>query len=425
MQTNCHEHMNYRRYLLLLFVCTLGLLILAVATNYIVDPYNIFGTPRIDGLNAVKPYAGDRGRIAKIYQVMDVKPKALIVGNSRPEIGLDPKHACWPRTAQPVYNIALPGLSVLDQIRYAEHGIAAGDVKIVLIGLDFLDYLNRPNPNVDTHLWPPFAATGRSLVDVTGAPDPGFFRHRLTEMYNALVSLETLTSSVTTVMQQRERYVETRTTPGFNPAEGIYQPIVQHEGVGVLFAQKNQDLARRMTSGPWSLYQGNDLWSRDFEALQRFVTRATGNGIEVIPFINPYHGEYMVLLDLAGLWGQFEDWKRQVVEIMAAAESMVLVWDFGDFGPYATEAVGDLAQTGQSLDWFWEPSHYKRELGDKMLARIFADHCPETVSEDRFGTLLRPTHLAVELTALAAQRDRYMVQNPQIVERLKEIIDRR
>ena len=90
MTKNSFEQTWFWWYLLILFCATLGILSLVSAVNFIVDPYNIFGTTRIPGLNAVKPFAGNRGRTAKIHQVIQVKPKALIVGNSRPELGLDP-----------------------------------------------------------------------------------------------------------------------------------------------------------------------------------------------------------------------------------------------------------------------------------------------------------------------------------------------
>jgi hypothetical protein len=136
----------YKSYLRRVLAWAALLVVIAMACNILVDPYAVFGAPRVTGFNALKPFAGDRGRIGKLHEVLRVAPGGLIVGNSRPEMGLSPQHPCWPAEARPVYNMALPGLSVHSQIRYAQHAQAAGPVRALVMGVDFSDFLHASVP---------------------------------------------------------------------------------------------------------------------------------------------------------------------------------------------------------------------------------------------------------------------------------------
>jgi len=40
-----------------------------------------------------------------------------------------------------------------------------------------------------------------------------------------------------------------------------------------------------------------------------------------------------------------------------------------------------------NLRWFWEPAHYKAEMGDIMLAEMLASNCVDTTS-GKFGIRL-------------------------------------
>ena len=79
-----------RRYLELLAGAFATGLMLAACLAVAMDPYVIFGTPRVDGLNRLKPAAATRVRVAKPFALERGNWRTLIVGNSRPELGIDP-----------------------------------------------------------------------------------------------------------------------------------------------------------------------------------------------------------------------------------------------------------------------------------------------------------------------------------------------
>ena len=75
--------------------------------NIVIDPYDVFGAPRIPGLNAFKSAAKDHSILTKEYQVGRVRPRVALIGASTVDIGLDPEGAYWPAEDQPVFNFGV------------------------------------------------------------------------------------------------------------------------------------------------------------------------------------------------------------------------------------------------------------------------------------------------------------------------------
>jgi len=420
----------YRRYLFGFAACTAALVTAAVTFNVVVDPYDVFGTPRIEGFNHAKPNALDRARVGKLYQVQRIRPKGLIVGNSRPQMGLATDHACWPPSARPVYNMALPGLSVYKQVRYAQHAMAGGHHDLTVVGVDFLDFLWRERPPADPYRWPPTSANATDepfAADPEGNPTGRFFWTRLSDYVASTLSIDALMDSITTIARQHRGNATTLDPDGFHPADRLYHPIVRVDGVKVLFQQKNQQVAERLAGEQWHLFSPGRRTSPDFEAIRRLIEQSNANEAKTILFINPYHAEYLLQLDAAGLWEMFEVWKERLSELSHKED--VAIWDFSGFHHYATEPLSSVADRGESLEWFWEPAHYRRELGDIMLENMLRVHCPgEHRSAPEFGTRLDEIHVDGEIeTYLGGQRDardRFKARHPDVWTRIQKLHDR-
>jgi hypothetical protein len=411
--------MMFKRYIITgMSLCALALL-MAGAVNWLVDPYGIFGTPPVMGLNTIKPFAGERGRTAKPYQALRMRPRGLIVGNSRPEMGLDPVEGCWPASAHPVYNTALPGLSVYAQVRYAQHAIAVGQVTSMVMAVDFLDFLVAPNTGGDPRQWPVAAKEPRILLaDANGDPLGGFAVQQVADYATAAFSLDALIHSGATVWRQGGRWESTRNAAGFNSADGFYTQIIRNEGTGILFAQKNREVVKRLSARRWVLDQGGARWSTAFESISRLLRQAGRKNIRVKLFINPYHAEYLTSIAVAGLWPLFEEWKRRLA-IIASEAGDVPFWDFSAFDRHSTEPVAGLSPTGEALTWFWEPAHYRKELGDIMLANLWRPECANSTTVEPFGTRLTGDNISRHLAVQRRAKDAYVKANPDIVRRLQ------
>lgn len=88
------ENPDYSYYLRTLLVSVVVAFTAVAGLNLFVDPWGLFGAPRVPGVTARKPEAGDYVRLSKPYQVMRAAPDFLILGNSRAELGLNPKALC-------------------------------------------------------------------------------------------------------------------------------------------------------------------------------------------------------------------------------------------------------------------------------------------------------------------------------------------
>ena len=414
--------MAFRKYSILLFTCGALVTLIGAAFNYLVDPYWMYGAKTYVGLNKFKPYAGDRGRISKLFQVERIKPLGLVVGNSRPEMGLNPEHSCWPRKSRPVYNISLPGLHAYQQIRYAQHAMATADITTMLIGVDFLDFLNRPGLENDPYQWPPEGRESTAfLTDANGVSSSNFQFSKTKNYLQSAFSLEALAHSAISMARQVGD-VSGITSKGFNAAEKKYMSIVKSEGTSVLFQQKNKQVIRQMVAGAWTINTGPQPWSVQFESIRRILQQSKMKGVATQLFINPYHAEYLTAIQLSGLWGLFEKWKYRLAKL-AQSESTPL-WDFSGYNAYSTENIDDISKKGVSLNWFWEPAHYRQELGDIMLSNMLRKHCPQTDTVTQFGVKLDLSNIEQHLTSLRLAKETYLTTHELVINRLTKFIRR-
>lgn len=337
----------------------------------LVDPYGLIGTPRWTGLNAKKPTAANRSSVIKPYQVARARADVLILGNSRPEMGLAPDHRCLAPIGRG-FSLTLPGADVYQFVRSAQHALASHRPKLLLVGVDFVDFLVQEGRRGDPGKWPPYTAAfeERLAVDAYGRHKPSWVA-KVTDYRNALFSLTGFVDAVYTLLAQRDPHAMQRRADGFNPAKD-YLAIIRAEGQKVLFAQKLDELHARLRTPEWSLDHSGYSGSTEFTALERLLDTVADSDIETIVFINPYHARYLDALQSHGLTELFADWKARVASMVAAREG-VAMWDFASLNTFTTEAAPAKNDRETVLQWFWEPAHYRRSLGDLMLAQMLAD----------------------------------------------------
>lgn len=395
-----------------LVVCLLG-----AGFNYLVDPYSLFGTRRIPGFNEFKPAASEKIRVIKPYMASRARPMVVIGGNSRPEMGLNPQSGCWEGADQPVFNTGIPGADVFMQTRYVQHAVESGKAQRVLIGVDFLDFLvdsSKPTGEID---WKRLGKSfeGRLNSGLKDGPGANMDFQKSEDIFSGLFSLVALGDSVMTVASQRDKDSATRREDGFNPGFD-YRPIIRNEGQSVLFRQKNQEVRKRLQQKNLGVLDSHGQRTMPLEALRRFLEWAHARGIDVVLFINPYHSDYLIQIEMAGKWSLFEGWKRQLS--ITAEEYSVPLWDFNAFDRYSTESPPASTDKHSILQWFWEPAHYRHELGDLMLSSMLDRQCGQGRLPDKFGAKVTETSLPSHLAKLRSDMLRFIDEKPQVVKRL-------
>jgi hypothetical protein len=164
------------------------------------------------------------------------------------------------------------------------------------------------------------------------------------------------------------------------------------------------------------LFQGESRWSPDFESVRRLLQFARNHNVTVVLFINPYHSDYLLTLDLAGRWPQFESWKRQLTGL--ANEFGIELWDFSGINALSTEQAPVPGDKQTTLEWFWEPAHYRMEYGDLMLGRMLQRTCGEG-DVSPVGSLITTGNIDAHISRLRTDMLHYKEQYVQVVERLR------
>ena len=408
----------HRRFIQVFTATFLAACFLGAGLNYLVDPYSLFGTRRIPGFNERKPTASERVRVTKPYMASRAKPRVVIGGNSRPEIGLNPQSVCWKDTDQPVFNTAIPGADVFMQVRYVQHAVESGKARRILFGVDFLDYLvdsKKATGEVDwDRLGRSFDGRLRAGSGIFGMP---LSYQQAEDFLSGLFSMVAFGDSIMTVASQRDPLSATRREDGFNPALD-YLPIIRNEGQAVLFLQKNAEVRKRLQHDDLGVLDVDSGQSMPLLALRHLLQWAKSRDVEVVLFINPYHSDYLLQIEASGKWKVFEEWKRQLTA--AADEYGVPLWDFNAFDPTSTESPPPRDDRQSMLEWYWEPAHYRHELGDLMLAAMLGRSCEMNPNLPHFGVRITPASLQSHLDSLRSDMKQFIDQNPEVLRRLFE-----
>ncbi|MCW6037050.1 hypothetical protein K4A83_12340 [Spirulina subsalsa FACHB-351] len=376
----------YRFYILRVFVLTLLSLSLIAGVNAGIDPYEALGTIQIRGVNNVKSEKNLQVRLFKTLAINRLQVQSVFLGSSRTEFGLDSHHPAL-KNQQPGYNLAISGGNMYEVRRYFDHVMATQpDVKKIVLGIDFFMF------NQFQQVTPDF---NENRLEVR--------RIIFKDFFDILFSKSSLIASVRTVRSSRREpdsigsfYPDGRINPDFYIAKAY-----QNQPTKARFSQVLQDFMTRD-----DLY-GNYQLSRDYlEDLKAVITTSQAREIQLTIFISPSHAMQWEAIRVSGLWSQFEQWKREIVQFAP-------IWDFSGYNSITTEPLTD------SMVYYIESSHYRKEVGDLILNRILNYNLDvvylEGVPPD-FGVLLTPNNLEDHLAQIRQDRAVWVKNNPEWVE---------
>lgn len=367
-----------RDYLRWLALSAIGVLLLVAGLQGLTDPLGLFGTPRIAGLNAQKPYLDHHRELTRWTLARRACAPLGIFGNSRAEIGFDPESPVFAAANLSAFNHAIPG-SGPDLLRQQLHwlGEAGCLPEQAIIGIDFFDFLGAAAPS-STRLSPPPALDHRVLAE-------------------SVVSLSGLGDALATLALQHARHPAILTERGFNPLLN-YQPEVARSGHYILFRQRAQENARNWSGKAKHLRPPGAAESAPEHALRMALASLKPGGKTVL-VIYPYHAQIRLMMEQLGLSPLFAEWKRQMLALAESerrAGRPVEVWDFSGISSVTQEAIPTPGDRQTRLDYYWEAGHFKPALGERMLARLHG-------APDDFGIRLEPAMLETWLAADAAR----------------------
>jgi hypothetical protein len=409
--------MSPSRYCLTLGAAALAIAGAVAAFNYAVDPYLLFDVKRVAGFNDLKPAATTRERMMKAYQVERLDARTIVIGSSRPDLGIDPASAAWPAQAQPVYNMGLVGGDVPDGLKYLRHYVAMHPghaPKTLVVGLDFENNLYVPSATPATQ-HPLSEVEERLAIDPSGKPNPARGARVMKDRAQGLLSLDALFDSIGTVRSNRSGAVLSLERNG-HLSEAAMRDVVRADGYALVLGQKDEETVKLLAKPRRVLADTPGAPSRKLMVVRELLAFAKANGSDVILMIQPAYVSRLELLDRLGYWADYEHWKREVTAIAAEAGAgqKVALWDFGGYeslmqSPKPAKGKGTMA-------WSWDTIHYTSALGNVMVKRMF-----DPAQSGDFGVLLTPANIDARLAQVRADRDAFRVRMPQETARLARL----
>lgn len=408
----------FTAYLRIISVGTVVLLSLVILLNYLVDPYSIFNSPQWSGINANKPELFEHLRLTKAYAIERLKPDALLLGSSRTEHGLDPEHPAF-TSEYNSYNLALNGATIYENLRYFQHANARQKLKKVVLAIDFFQFnAYRPNsPDFDEE---------RLASNIHGEKQK---THPTTDLLATLASIDAMMASLKTLLFQRNRenMILSRGQVAQPDSDAIeVMRGKRHEAA--LYSELNY-INHLYFPRPHKRFEfvSDDEYINTFDYFRRILEDSHRSKIQLHILISPSHARQWELIANAGLWDKWEAWKREIVRLNENTARWYRhkpfpLWDFSGYNSYTTEAVPELGDEETLMRWYWESSHYRKELGDLVLDRVLNYSDPNRPIADDFGVLLTSKKIEEHLANIRDGHYRYGQSHPKEVKEIEELV---
>ena len=122
-----------------------------------------------------------------------------------------------------------------------------------------------------------------------------------------------------------------------------------------------------------------------------------------------------------------EAWKRELVKILAhdaevhPESTPIPLWDFSGYNLYTTERVPAQNDLTSEMRWYRDPGHFKKELGDLLLARVLGSE-DQKAAPSTFGVLLNAANIERGLAHTGAERDRYREEHPDVLPQMLQLM---
>ena len=380
--------MRYRSFFLSTGITTILVLAAVVTFNYQVDPYFIhqWDTPL---LRRMSPPQQKIIPWVKTYAAYRYQPDIIFLGSSRAEIGLPTDSGLF--KDKRVLNLAVSGASLGDAISMLTHTSYFHQPQLVVWGLDFGWQFRKKAGNTD-------------LIEELIAKDAMYPVKRFLLNLKRSLSMTTTRDAVAVATGTGEqKCLPMLTSYGQKSAQCLEYIMADEGGTKTAFA--------KITA------KGDPQGSpADVQAAMHLLDQATRNacqkGTKLRFFLHPVHA----LAELS-YWENnvlsLEDWKRGLVRLFDQRRQEgcdIRFMDFSGYNRITTEAIPQ--RTGrESMDYYWEHSHYRSEVGELMLQQLLSQ--PGASQNTGFGVELDSTAIEGHLKQTRLDRNRYCRSHPE------------
>lgn len=345
------------------------------AINYVIDPYGIYNHKLV---NLKKVRQDGKMKLVKALKVELIKPKSIVLGTSRAEFGYDPNHSYF---IQPAYNLATSGASLYENRLYFEKALKEGELKKVLLVADWIMF---------------------NAKEMTKTAD---FEEYFNEpnKYKYLVSSAMLIDTFFTIFSQKDevQYLDT----GQREYTYNWNRIIAQGGhLKVMNKDEERYYKRSDYKTNHNIYQ--DTKKSAFDDFAAIIALCYENNVELDIIFGPSHIRQWEAFDYYHGYDAWLQWKKDVVVFVAQqakahGEPPFRVMDFSVYHPLTAEIVP--VDKNEPMQYHWEGSHYKDELGLIVLDKLGGkDDYPD------FGVALNAHTIDEHLENLKSDRKQYI-----------------
>lgn len=369
--------------------------------NFIIDPLDLFSIITIDGFNREKTrmlMSGARRELS--VGVMRGKHEAIILGSSRVLLGMNPRYRAFGQ--KPAFSIGLPAANMYEIQRVFEFCRRRLDLKVLVMGLDFFSFSKNNKFSGDF---------SRSLF---AGKNPVLMK------LDYLFSQETMTDSYRTFRENRTGMKSSYAGLGSRDLNIVFKDKVYK----TRRAFRNSSIYFLTTPGIYPrLVYGEDR----VEIFREILHSCREDGVDLYLFISPVHARQLEVLKAIGMWPLYEEWKRDLVRVVEETnqsypdKAPLKLWDFSGYNRVTTEDVPADDKNGGQMLYYWEASHYKQVIGDRVLDIIMETNGEEKPGPDEFGVVLTYNNIDDSLEQIRRDRIRYARTHPQEVKDVEEL----
>ena len=384
---------SFDRYLKFSIACALTLLLLVSGVNVLIDPFAIFSTPEITGINQRKTEFFKHIRLVKAYAIRRLQPDVLLLGNSRAELALDPMHPALNQISDRVYNAALSGGTIYESFRYLQHGHRFRPIKLAMLGLDKGMFESFTQPDFDE---------GILSVSADGRVNAVTF----STLIRTALSLETFAASMQTFFKQKSTAAREYRSNGMYRPENSDRSVEHEDGHHALFVKT---LVKVGEAGDEQVLRTEP--TRMYRYFRRLLDFCRAEKIDLRLYIHPVHAwaeeNYAALAQRESV----AQWKHEIVAILAEEAGTngapFPLWDFSGHNSVTSEAVPSRQDRAKRMQYYWEPLHYTQATGDLILDRMFDRRAGNREMPPDFGVRLTKDNVAQVIAQSHIQRQRY------------------
>lgn len=379
---------SLRRYFWTVGLTALAVLIATVTINYVVDPYLIhqWDTEHVQRLSPaqqkIMPWA-------KTYAVYRYRPEVVYLGSSRTEIGLPTDVQLF--ADKRIFNLAVKGASFGDAVNMLRHTTVFHRPEIVVWGLDYGDQFNEGRGNTD-------------FIPALVAKGPSYPIWRTLLNIKRSASMDMTEDSLKVLSGFSEQKCRSQLATYGHKSSQCLEHIMRDEGGTAKAFDKVMQKNKPLGNPP------------DVQATLQLLDRVTDDycrqGTVFRFYLQPVHA-LAELSYWATHWEDLDNWKRSLVTVIDARRRQgcdIRLVDFSGFNRITSEEIPQ--STGhENMQYYWEHSHYRSEVGQIMLEQLFRKDRLEVAGD--FGVELTGETIEQHLSDFRNKRSEYITRHPR------------